>query len=607
MAAKKTELPVNQNLLNMISPTGLEFKKSSLRAGENVAKCYAVTRYPTNPKYGWLAKICQIEGTTASIEFHPTESGPLIDRCNEQIKQLRIDLADTKEESIRQNKEKAIKDISDMITRISINGEVVGYANIILLIQATSEEKLDERVKKVTSIIASVGGGIRCLTPYQKEAYLSAAPYGLPNEKLDDIGYRNMPLSTFIGGFANSASSINDGIGFKIGKDENKKPIIINTWERGNDRTNTNWFITGVPGVGKSATAKFIFMLEYALGCKIIILDPEREFIDLTLNMGGKVINCCGGAGGRINPLQVRVAPRIEADEELKDDYFKDEGKGMSDLALHFQTLRTFFKLYKKNITDLEMSKLEEVLEKTYARFNITWDTDISKLKNTDFPIFKDLYDDLKEASEKEPDEPIYTTLLSYFRSIAIGADSFIWNGYTDIQADSDWIDLDISALLDGDDNIIKAQFHNINSWVWQQVAKDRSEKILYGMDEGYLLVDPDNPQPMAFTKNVSKRIRKYEGGLVFITHSVVDILDPSVKRYGQAIIDNACFKFIMGTDGKNLEETKELFNLTEAEEALLLSKQRGRGLLFAGSRRIAAQIEIPQSFLDMMGKSGGR
>ena len=58
----------------------------------------------------------------------------------------------------------------------------------------------------------------------------------------------------------------------------------------------------------------------------------------------------------------------------------------------------------------------------------------------------------------------------------------------------------------------------------------------------------------------------------MFITHSVVDILDPAVKRYGQAIIDNACYKLIMGTDGKNLKETQDLFKLSDREVTVLAS-----------------------------------
>lgn len=596
---------VNHNILNIITPSGLEFSKTNLVCGENYGKCITMSRWPTNPEFGWLSKIISIEGTTCSIEFNPTESGPLIERCNEQIKQYKIDLSTAKDESVKQNKEKAIDDIKKMIKRINENGETVGYVNIIFLIQATTEKVLQERVKKVNGIIQSIGGSTRHLTFYQKKAFQSVSPYGIPVEEIEDIGSRNMPFSTFIGGFPNASSGINDGNGYKLGSSGNGKPIIIDTWKRGGDRINCNWFISGLPGTGKSTTVKLILFFEYALGSKIIILDPEKEYVDPVKNLGGRVINCGGGKGGKINPLQVRPAPKL--DEEDEDDLYKDEGNGVSDLALHFQTLRTFFKLYKSSISELEMARLEEILEETYKRFDIEWETDINKLKPTDFPVFSDLYSDILNHYEKNKDDKILQNLVAYLRSISIGADSFIFNGHTDIEFDTDIIDLDISNLLEGDENILRAQFHNINSWVWQQASRDREEKILYFIDEGHLIVDPDNPQSIKFVKNFSKRIRKYSGGLVFITHAVVDVLDPSVKRYGQAIVDNACFKFIMGTDGKNLMETKELFNLTEAETTLLEKKIRGKGLLFAGSRRVSANIDVSDKFLKLMGTAGGK
>lgn len=597
---------VNNNILNIITPAGIEFQKSSLILGENYSKCLIVTKYPTNPDYGWVSMVTQIAGVTSSVEFKPTDSSALIERCNEQIKAYRGELTVVKEESIRQSKEDAIQDIKNMIRKVNKDSEMVGYCNIILLVQAPSEKMLDERIKKVQGIIQSLGGTTRNLLFKQKEGLKCVSPYGIPNERIEDIGARNMPISTFAGGFPNACSGLNDGIGFHLGKTENGKPIILDTWKRGGDRTNCNWFISGLPGVGKSATVKFIMENEYALGAKIILLDPEREFVDLVLNLGGKVINCGGGKGGRINPLQVRPVPKIDSDDEL-DELYKDEGKGMSDLALHFQTIRTFHRIYRKGITELEIDRLEEILEKTYERFNIVWDTDISTLKPTDFPIYSDLYEDILKEYAKNPSDKIMKNLKAYFRSIAVGADSFVFNGHTDIEVDTDIIDLDISNLLDGDENILRAQFHNINSWVWQQISADRTQRIVYILDEGYLIVDPENPQALIFVKNASKRMRKYEGSLIFITHSVVDVLDPAVKRHGQALIDNACFKFIMGTDGKNLEETKKLFHLTEAEDAFLLTKQRGKGLLFAGSIRLGARIEIPEKFLALMGKAGGR
>lgn len=600
---------VNQNLLNIITPDGLEFSKSGLMLGENYGKIITISKYPNDPDYGWLSKITAIEGTTAKIEFTPTESGPLIERCNEQIRTYRGDLTVTKDESIKISKEKAIKDITEMIRRIDQDGEVVGYVNVILLVQALTKETLDDRLKRVKGIIATFKGSTRNLLFLQKEAYKSLSPYGIPIQSVNDVGARPMPLSTFIGGFVNASSGINDGIGFYLGKTDAGKPIIIDTRKRGGDRTNMNWFISGLPGVGKSATVKDITLREYGLGAKIIFLDPEQEYVYTTKQLGGKVINCGGAKGGKINILQVRPVPILDEDdsEEGEEVLYKDEGKGVSDLALHFQTFRAWMRIYKKSITELELSKLEEILEGTYKRMGIEWETDIKKLKPTDFPILSDLYEDVIKEYEKYPNDPELKNLKAYLRSAAIGADSFVFNGHSDVDFSTDIIDLNISSLLDGDECILRAQFHNINSFVWQYISQDRDEIVIYVVDEGYLIVDPDNPQALIFIKNFAKRIRKYGGGLMFVTHSVVDVLDPAVKRHGQALIDTACYKFIMGTDGKNLDETVKLFKLTSAEESLLLSKQRGRGLLYAGANRLSVKIEIPEKFIELMGKAGGK
>ena len=62
-----------------------------------------------------------------------------------------------------------------------------------------------------------------------------------------------------------------------------------------------------------------------------------------------------------------------------------------------------------------------------------------------------------------------------------------------------------------------------------------------------------------------------------------------------------------MGTDGKNLMETKELYNLTEAEEELLLSKKRGHALFVIGSKRLHVNFEIPEYKFGYFGSAGGR
>ena len=91
------------------------------------------------------------------------------------------------------------------------------------------------------------------------------------------------------------------------------------------------------------------------------------------------------------------------------------------------------------------------------------------------------------------------------------------------------------------------------------------------------------------------------------ISHSVVDFLAPEIKMYGQALLDIPCFKVLMGSDGRNLTELKELYNLTDAEESLLEQKKRGSALLMVGSKRLKEDFEIPQYKFEYMGKAGGR
>jgi hypothetical protein len=265
-----------------------------------------------------------------------------------------------------------------------------------------------------------------------------------------------------------------------------------------------------------------------------------------------------------------------------------------------------------KDLSSEEYADLEESLEELYFSKGIKYDTDVSNIPNTQYPLLSDLYNYLKEVKAKREDitneqRNIYNRIAKLLRSCAVGADSALWNGYTTIEANSDFIVLDTHDLQEADDTIKRTQYFNILTWAWQQLSKDREEKVMLGVDEAYLIVDPEVPQALQFLRNVSKRIRKYMGGLAVITHSVVDFLDPAVRRHVQALLDNPCFKFFMGTDGKNLEELTNLMNLTEAEQEMLEKKKRGHGLLIAGSKRLHAIVEIYDFEQQLFGKGGGK
>lgn len=610
--AKKAELrPVNNNILNVITPMAIEFNPSYFYFGENLAKVILVMKYPPHVNIGWLSRIANMEGVTCSIHMNPADPSDLIDNIAKSMGELPSKIKSGGNAVTIDRAENQYKQAKALLRRIDQNQESVWYVTIAIMVMASEKEELDRKCKRVESALSGSGMRGRAAMFRQEDALNVVSPYGLCPQSIRDMSDRNMPISTIAGSFPFSASGLNDGTGFIFGKDNDGGIILLDIWRRGGDRTNCNWTLLGAPGVGKSTAVKHIMVNEYAMGTVTIFIDPEREYKEMCEKLGGQWINCGGGAGGRINPLQIKVVPLDDEDKKDEDNVFRDEGKGMGSLALHFQTLRTFFKLYLRDLTSEDYADLEECLEELYFERGIRYDTDVSNISNSQYPLLSDLQDLIvkksiqEDITEKQKD--IFIKLAKLLRSCAKGADAALWNGHTTVEAKSNFIVLDTYDLQDADETIKRTQYFNILTWAWHQLSRNREEKVLLGVDEAYLLVDPEVPQALQFLRNVSKRIRKYMGGLAVISHSAVDFLDPSVRRHGQALLDNPCFKFFMGTDGKDLEELTKLMKLTEAEQEMLEKKQRGHGLLIAGSKRLHGVVEISDFELELFGKGGGK
>jgi len=614
MIAKKIQsgtIPVNNELINIISPMGLELKRNSLVIGENTGRIYGVVKYPQKVDYGWLSKITNIPGTIAGISFKPMDNAAFIESLSRSVIQNRGTAESTRDPLTRKRAEQAALDAERIMVQIDQHGETVGLLSIAIMPVSNDDNTFNKICRKTISIFAMLKCKLRVLANLQKEGFKMLSPFYTADDTVENIIQRIVPLSTFVGGFPFASSGYNDGTGYYFGRDTSGGLIILDTWKRGGDRTNTNMIIMGVAGVGKSTAVKHIALSEFMKGTKIIFIDVEREYKEMCEALGGDWINAGGGKGGMLNPLQIRPAPVDEDDEQTR--LYNDEGSGMGDMALYIKNLEIFFSLYIPNLTDFQKAILKDCIIELYNSFNIQWDTDVSGFDNNDFPTFSDLYNLLnRKAAEKEKilretEQNVYADLSLLLKDVAVGSDSFLWNGQTTIKTNTNCICLDTHDLQNTSDNVKRTQYFNLLTWCWQLMSRDRAERVLLICDEAYLMIDPNVPQSLVFLRNVEKRARKYEASIAIISHSVVDFLDPQVKMYGQALLDIPCYKIIMGTDGQNLQETKELYNLTDAEEELLAGKKRGNALLMIGSKRLHAVFEIPEYKLDYMGKAGGR
>lgn len=367
--------------------------------------------------------------------------------------------------------------------------------------------------------------------------------------------------------------------------------------------------------MGKSATIKSMAIMERALGASIFFVDPESEYKDLTLHLKGEWLNASGGNGKVINPLQViGNTVYLGKDEDDLDEEFDDASETITnDLENHMKLLEVFLSLYLKEITQYQMALLKQEIEALYRAFNITWDTDASKLRNTDFPVFKDLYLHLQKKSEEAENSKKmslskdYADLALLLRDISIGSDSFLWGSYTTLELNADVVCVDTFGLNSRPDNIKSAQYFLLQNLAWQRATRSNKERSIIVYDEAHMIIDKDVTQPMKSLSQQERRARKYEAAIWVASQEINDFIDPAIKQYGSPVLNQPTYKLILGMDGEDLQDVARLYKLKEAERELIEQKTKGRALFMIGSRRLDLSIKIDDFKLSYFGDKGGR
>ena len=88
----------------------------------------------------------------------------------------------------------------------------------------------------------------------------------------------------------------------------------------------------------------------------------------------------------------------------------------------------------------------------------------------------------------------------------------------------------------------------------------------------------------------------------------MIDFTSPEVVRYGQVIVDNSDYQFVLAQGSEEIISLQKVLRLSENERRYLQTAGKGQSLLvISHDKRVPIFIHLRQEEKELFGKGGGR
>jgi len=592
------------NLKSEIAPKGIKFNiKDFIISGKN-ATILSVISYPKSIGPGFLANLTSISGVKLVAKHIPIEFSVLQNMLNKEIADLKVRYQSERDQTIQERIRQDYESLEEFIQMLAATQARIYDFQLHIMVTADSPEQLELKRMQVLSYIDALGMKAIPLMFEQEKVLKSIIPI-FPKQDIENRIGTPIPSVTIAAMYPFVFDSVKDpGDATLFGVDFSGGVILFNQFlykiKKEHNRNNANMIILGTSGSGKSTAAKVLIRTHIRNGYKVICVDPEGELEDMCRNLGGSFLDLGkGGDYGMINPLEI---VSDADDEELS------QGLGYTVLTRSLQSLKAFMKYYSPSIEEDVLAMFSEVVQDTYKRYKIDFNTDFSTLTSKDYPTFDDVYATIKGRLLSMPDKTrerdIMERLELKVRPLTKEL-RYYFTGKTTLKIDSSFIVFNIKDLMNSDENIRNALFFNILKYAWSQCL-DREITTVLTVDEAHVLLSTRNELGAEFLAQMQRRARKYNTGTIIITQQPTDFAAPNVIVHGKAIFDNASYYLVMGLKKQAAEDLGLLIDLNESETDSIKYYNQGEALFVCGSRRMRVRILCTQEELDSFGSGGG-
>ena len=584
----------DEELLAWVKPKEIVFHANKYSVDGTEAAVLAVSEYPLRVKNAWGAELFNIPNTKVVMHVKPVDKFKAIRRIDKCIGEMETKQIITDKASEANSAETHRETMDELLNALQTENE--SLFDVTLTITAynyTNNENYKKNARR-----AMLSGNFKPSTLYglQIDGFKSASVS--PQSTLKGH-VRGINSSSLAAAFPFVRTFVMDDGGIMLG--ENNKsgyPFILNIWKRGNLYQNSNAFIIGKSGSGKSFFLKNLILNEWANGTRVIMLDPEAEYLALTRNLYGNVINVGNAKEGRINPFHIYKI--LTEDGTVADSKIT--------FNTHLKMLESFFKIVLADAPLDVIELINNLVVETYERMGITENTDCSNFPADYFPLFSDLLETLQSKDKESMDSLTQRDMRTaelYLQKFVNGRYSDIWNAPSTLQVNANLIDFDFQSLFANKNNVVaNAQMLLVFRFIEQEVinARERNKnganlRTLIIADEAHLYIDPKFPIALDFFYSMSKRIRKYNGSFIPATQNIADWnANEELRGKTSAIIKNSQYTFIFKLSAPDMKDVLDVYkagdSFNDDEQRMIISAVTGQAF-FVGSTELRACVRI--------------
>lgn len=295
----------------------------------------------------------------------------------------------------------------------------------------------------------------------------------------------------------------------------------------------------------------------------LLFLDPENEYTSLCQQLSGQVIRLAPDSHDYINPLDVDLTTNT----------------GENPLLMKADFIMSFCELIlsaaQGGLKPIEKSVIDRCIPKIYRQL-------IKDPRPENMPILGDLYECLRAQQEEQAQE-LATALELY----VFGSLNYL-NHRTNVNVDNRVACYDISGL---GQNLKKPGMLTVQNNIWQRTIVNRyaGKTTRIYLDEFHLLLK--EPQTAAYTAEIYKRFRKWNGIPTSLTQNVKDLLEsPEIEN----ILENSDFILMLNQAASDRNILAQRLGISPQELGHITNSDAGEGLLFFGDKIIPFVDKFP-------------